>query len=56
MKKNQLAFILAIIAGFICLSNFIYKYIKYGTVDFVILFAGIFILALGFSTYFMKKS
>lgn len=56
MKKNRLAFILSIIAGLICLSNFIYKLIKFGTTDFVIFFAGIFIFALGISTYFKKKS
>ena len=56
MKKDRLAFILVIIAGLICLSNFIYKVIKFGTKDFVILFAGIFILGLGISTYFKKNN
>ena len=56
MKKDRLAFILVIIAGLICLSNFIYKVIKFGTTDFVILFAGIFILGLGISTYFKKNN
>ena len=56
MKKNQLALILAIIAGLICLSNFIYKLMKFGNADFVVLFAGIFIIALGISSHFKKKS
>jgi hypothetical protein len=55
MKKNKLAFILAIIAGLICLSNFIYKLARFHKTDYVLLLAGIFIIALGVSTYFKKK-
>jgi hypothetical protein len=55
MKKNKLAFILAVIAGLICLGNFIYKLIRFQKTDYSILAAGIFIIALGASAYFKKR-
>ena len=42
--------------GLICLSNFIYKLVRFDKIDYVILLAGIFIIALGISTYFQKKT
>lgn len=56
MKKNKLAFILAIIAGLICLANFIYKLVRLNQADYTILLAGIFIIALGVSSYFIKRT
>jgi hypothetical protein len=55
MKKNKLAFILAIMAGLICLANFIYKLVRFGKTDYKILLGAVFITALGVSAYFMKK-
>ncbi len=54
MKKNKLAFTLAIIAGIISLSNFIYKLVTLHETDYVILLAGVFIIAFGISSYYMK--
>ena len=55
MKKNKLAFILAMITGLICLSNFVYKLAKFHRTDYRILLAGIFIVALGVSSFVRKN-
>ena len=49
MRNNKLAFYLALIAGVLCLGSFIYKLVKTGTADYIILVAGVFIVAIGFS-------
>ncbi len=54
MNKHKTAFILAIIAGGLCLANFAYRYFKDRSFDYVILLAGVFILAIGFSYYFSR--
>lgn len=46
---------LALIAGILCLSNFIYRYIEFHEKDWLILAAGILILALGISSWFRKR-
>jgi hypothetical protein len=55
MKINKLAFILAIVAGVICLGNFIYQYVKFNTTDCTILLAGVFIAAMGAAAYLRQK-
>jgi hypothetical protein len=54
MNRNKLALALAIIAGCLCIGNFIYKLINFNSADYMILFAGIFIIGLGVATFFTK--
>jgi hypothetical protein len=56
MKSSKLALGLSITAGLICLSNFAYKLIKFDRTDYMILLAGIFIIAFGVSNYNKKRS
>ena len=56
MKNSKLALGLSITAGLICLSNFVYKLIKFDRTDYMILLAGIFIIAFGVSMYNKKKN
>jgi hypothetical protein len=55
LKKNKLAFTLAMIAALISIGNFIYRFIRFDKADYTILLAGIFFIAFGISVYFMKK-
>ncbi len=55
MEKNKIAFTLSVIASLICFSNFTYKLIYLAKIDYFILIIGIFIIALGVSTYVKKK-
>lgn len=56
MKKTKLAFILTLVAGLVCLSNFIYKIVKHGKTDYFILLAGLFIIGIGFSVFYTKRN
>lgn len=56
MKTKKVALILAIVAGSICISFFIYKLAVRKETDFVILFAGILTLGFGFSSNSMIKN
>jgi hypothetical protein len=51
MSKHRVAFILALIAGTLCLGKFIYTYYQSTELDYTILLAGIFIVGLGISNY-----
>jgi small neutral amino acid transporter SnatA (MarC family) len=55
MKKNKLAFALSLVAGLLCFSNFIYKFLKFDKTDYMILLAGVFITAMGISMYARGK-
>lgn len=55
MNKNSIALILSIIAGLLCLGRFFYTYSKTQELDYIILLAGIFIIALGISNYLRKR-
>lgn len=55
MKTDKLAFLLAMIAGLVALARFGYKLATYHKTDYMILVAGIFLLAFGASSYFGKK-
>lgn len=48
MKRNKIAFVLAMIAGVLCLSAFIYRYVRSKEIDATILFAGVFIVSYGY--------
>ena len=51
MKTKKVALILAIVAGSICISFFIYKLAVRKETDFVILSAGVLVFALGYSSF-----
>lgn len=54
VKKNKLAVALALIAGTLFLSNFLYKWLNSDRIDYTALLAGIFIIAFGIGTYTRK--
>jgi hypothetical protein len=54
MKSRQLAFILAIVAGLLCIGAFVTKLIRSGETEYTILWAGIFVIALGISALYRK--
>jgi hypothetical protein len=47
MNPNNIASGLAIIAGLFCLSSFLYQWVKHAKQDYMILAAGVFMIALG---------
>jgi ABC-type uncharacterized transport system permease subunit len=51
METKKVALILAILAGVICISIFIYKLAVKKETDFMILSAGLLILGLGYSSF-----
>jgi hypothetical protein len=51
---KNIGLILASIAAVICFCNFVYKYLTAGIVDYVILFAGLFISSFGIANYYSK--
>jgi hypothetical protein len=54
MKSKQLAFILAIVAGLLCIGAFVTKLMRSGETEYTILWAGIFVIALGISALYRK--
>ena len=54
MNNKKIAIILCGIAAFLSLGNFVYKYLKNGEIDGMILFAGLFILALGVGMHYRR--
>ncbi len=56
MKKTTLALILSIVASALCLGNFFYKWAQQGQLDYMILAAGLFILAMGYGVYARKAA
>lgn len=53
---RNLAFTLSILAALICLSKFTYSFVQYRETDYFILFAGVFLAAIGFVNRFRKDS
>lgn len=56
MDKQKIAFALALVAGGLCIGNFIYESATNHRQDWIILVAGIFILAFGISVHFSKRT
>ena len=54
MKNNRTALFISIIAGIFCLGLFVYKYTKTQRVDYILLIAGLFVVSLGISSYFVN--
>ncbi len=55
METKKVALTLAIITGAICISFFIYKLAVRKETDWMILSAGLLVLALGYSSFSMSK-
>jgi hypothetical protein len=53
MKRTTLA--LALVAGTICVGNFLYKWLALNRLDYMILLAGIFIISFGIANRVRKK-
>lgn len=56
MKTNKFAFVLAVIAGLLCIGKFVFKYIRGSEADYPILVAGIFILGIGIGFLAKRKT
>lgn len=54
MKTKQFAFILSLVAGLLCIGAFVTKLIRSGETEYTILWAGIFVIALGVSALYRK--
>jgi len=54
MKNNRTALLISIGAGIFCLGLFVFKYTKTQRVDYVLLIAGLFVVSLGISSYFVN--
>lgn len=55
MNAPRLAFILALVAGLLCFSAFFWNYLRKDQLDYTVLFAGLFIVAVGTSSYLYRK-
>jgi hypothetical protein len=51
MKSAPIGFMLAIIAAVVCLSNFLYKLLKFRAPDYIVLIAGVAILIVGYAVH-----
>ncbi|MDB5246666.1 MAG: hypothetical protein JWQ40_1060 [Segetibacter sp.] len=56
MTRNKIALTLAVVAGLICLAKFVHTYIQTKTFDYLILFAGLFIIFFGISRNMPKRN
>lgn len=55
MKRNLLSLLLALLAGSLAITAFVYKWTVKHQKDYAILFAGICVLSFGASVFFNKK-